>query len=59
LSLLNLALVSDPGVEDSLGLGGKGSLLLELESLGLELGGFLLKEYMSNSGSTHNAKACC
>lgn len=41
LALLDLALVADPGVENSLGLGGQGSLLLELESLGLESGGFL------------------
>jgi hypothetical protein len=42
LPLLDLALVADPGVEDRLGLGGNGGLLLELESLGLELGGLLL-----------------
>lgn len=41
LALLDLALVTDPGVEDGLGLGGQGGLLLELESLSLELGGFL------------------
>ncbi|KAK1240885.1 hypothetical protein MKX07_006318 [Trichoderma sp. CBMAI-0711] len=41
LALLDLALVADPGVEDGLGLGGKGGLLLELESLGLELGSLL------------------
>lgn len=41
LSLLDLALVSDPGVKDALSLGGQGGLLLELESLSLELGGFL------------------
>lgn len=41
LPLLDLALVADPRVEDRLGLGGDGSLLLELESLGLELGGLL------------------
>lgn len=41
LTLLDLALVAGPGVEDGLGLGGEGSLLLELESLGLELRGFL------------------
>lgn len=42
LSLLNLALVANPGVEDSLGLGSQGSLLLELESLSLKLGSFLI-----------------
>lgn len=41
LALLNLALVADPGVEDSLGLSGDGGLLLELESLGLEPGSLL------------------
>lgn len=41
LALLNLALVADPGLENRLGLGGQGSLLLELVGLSLELGGFL------------------
>ena len=41
LPLLDLALVADPGVQDGLGLVGNGRLLLELVSLGLELGGFL------------------
>ena len=41
LALLDLALVAGPGVEDSLGLGGEGRLLLELKGLGLEFGGFL------------------
>lgn len=41
LSLLDLALVADPGVQDSLGLSGQGSLLLQLVSLSLERGGFL------------------
>jgi hypothetical protein len=41
LALLDLALITDPRVEDSLGLGGKGSLLLELISLSLELGSLL------------------
>lgn len=41
LALLDLAFVADPGIEDSLGLGGESSLLLKLESLGLELSGFL------------------
>lgn len=41
LSLLDLTLVADPGLQDGLGLGGNGSLLLELKGLGLELGGFL------------------
>lgn len=43
LALLDLALVADPGVQDSLGLSGQGGLLLELVGLGLELGGFLEK----------------
>jgi hypothetical protein len=42
LPLLDLALVADPRVENGLGLVSDGSLLLELESLGLELGGLLL-----------------
>lgn len=42
LALLDLALVAGPRLEDSLGLGGEARLLLELESLGLELGGFLV-----------------
>ena len=41
LALLYLGLVADPGVEDGLGLGGELDALLELEGLGLELGGFL------------------
>lgn len=41
LALLDLALVADPGVEDGLGLGGQGGLLLELESLSLKLGSLL------------------
>lgn len=41
LADLDLALVANPGVEDSLGLGGEGSLLLSLVGLGLELGGLL------------------
>jgi hypothetical protein len=41
LALLNLALVTHPGLKDRLGLSGDGGLLLELESLGLKLGGFL------------------
>jgi hypothetical protein len=41
LALLDLALVANPRVKDSLGLGSEGSTLLELVSLGLELGGFL------------------
>ena len=43
LALLDLALVADPGVKDGLGLGGEGSLLLHLVSLGLELGGLLFR----------------
>ena len=38
---LDLALVADPRVQDGLGLGRDGRLLLELVSLGLELGGLL------------------
>lgn len=38
---LHLALVAHPRVEYRLGLGGKSSLLLELESLSLKLSGFL------------------
>ena len=41
LALLQLALVADPRVQDSLGLGSEGGLLLKLEGLGLDLGGFL------------------
>jgi hypothetical protein len=41
LPLLDLALVADPRVENGLGFVGNGRLLLELERLGLELGGFL------------------
>lgn len=41
LALLNLALVADPGVENSLGLGGKSGALLELVGLSLELGSLL------------------
>lgn len=41
LALLDLALVADPRVEDGLGLGGQGGLLLELVGLRLELGGLL------------------
>lgn len=43
LALLDLALVADPGVEDSLGLGGESGALLELIGLSLKLGGFLEK----------------
>lgn len=42
LPLLDLALVADPRVQNSPGLRGDGGLLLELESLSLELGGLLL-----------------
>jgi hypothetical protein len=41
LSLLDLSLVANPRVEDSLGLCGKSSSLFELKSLGLKLSGFL------------------
>lgn len=41
LPLLDLALVADPRVEDRLGLGSDGCLLLELESLSLKLSGLL------------------
>jgi hypothetical protein len=41
LTLLDLAFVANPRVKNLLGLGSEGSALLELVSLGLELGGFL------------------
>jgi hypothetical protein len=41
LARLDLALVTDPRVEDSLGLSGQSGLLLELVSLRLELGSLL------------------
>lgn len=41
LTLLDLALVADPGIQNGLGLSSQGSLLLQLVGLGLELGGFL------------------
>lgn len=41
LALFNLALVTHPRVKNRLGLGSKGSALLQLVSLGLKLGGFL------------------
>jgi hypothetical protein len=41
LALLDLALVSDPRLKNRLGLSSQGSLLLELESLRLKLGGLL------------------
>lgn len=41
LSLLDLAFVSDPRVKDGLSLSSKSSLLLQLESLSLKLGGLL------------------
>ena len=37
LPLLDLALIANPRVEDCLGLGGNGRLLLELKCLGLKL----------------------
>lgn len=43
LTLTDGGLVADPGVEDRLDLGSHGGLLLELEGLGLELGGLLGK----------------
>ena len=43
LALLDLALVADPGVKNSLRLGGESSLLLHLVSLSLELGGLLFR----------------
>lgn len=42
LAGLDGTLVADPRVEDGLGLVGEVDLLLELVSLGLELGGFLV-----------------
>lgn len=47
LALLDLRLVANPGVEDSLGLSGESGALLELIGLSLKLGGFL--EAMSAS----------
>lgn len=41
LALLNLALVSDPGLKDGLGLSSQSSLLLKVESLRLKLGSLL------------------
>lgn len=41
LALLHLTFVADPRVEDGLGLGGQESLLLQLECLSFEMGGFL------------------
>lgn len=41
LALLDLALVTDPRVQDGLGLGGQGCLLLQLVGLGLEPCGLL------------------
>ena len=41
LALLDLSLVTDPGVKDSLSLSGQSGALGELESLGLELCGLL------------------
>lgn len=51
LALLDLALVADPGVEDGLGLGSQGGLLLELESLSLKLGSLL---YSGSTSWSHN-----
>lgn len=45
LAGLDGTLVADPGVEDGLGLVSEVDLLLELVSLGLELGGFLNAAY--------------
>ena len=44
LAGLDGTLVADPRVEDGLGLVGEVDLLLELVSLGLELGGFLAQQ---------------
>lgn len=46
LAGLDSTLVANPRVKDDLGLVGEVDLLLELVSLGLELGGFLV-EYVS------------
>jgi hypothetical protein len=43
LALLNLSLVSDPRLKNSLGLSSQSSLLLKLESLRLKLGSLLQK----------------
>ena len=42
LTLLDLSLVTDPGIKNSLGLSGQSSALGDLESLGLELCGLLI-----------------
>ena len=52
LPLLDLALVADPRVEDVLGLVRDGGLLLELESLSLELGG-LLQSWSTSESLSH------
>lgn len=44
LGLSHGLLVSDPRVEDGLGLGGQGGLLSEGEVLGLESGGLLMEQ---------------
>lgn len=41
LALLDLTLITNPRVENGLGLSGKGGLLLELVSLSLKLGSLL------------------
>lgn len=48
LALLDLALVTDPGVKDLLSLSGKSSTLLEFVSLGLKLSGFLQSTSVSH-----------
>lgn len=53
LALLNLALVSNPRVKNGLGLSGQGSLLLELESLSLKLGGLLQTTVISHNPCCH------
>lgn len=57
LALLDLALVAHPRVQDGLGLGGEGRLLLDLEGLGLEPGGFLAGGCGCERGRASSARA--
>lgn len=43
LALLDLSFVADPAVQHALRLGGEGGALLQLESLGFDLGGLLFR----------------
>lgn len=67
LTGLDGTLVADPGVEDGLGLVGEVDLLLELVSLGLELGGFLstacqyrcdIRMFQQSCSTLETAKSC-